>query len=70
MSRRYAQAMAYDAESFEDEAPTAPERALIRCRDGVLRAVDVARLAWPDETAAAGVDYMADLARQGALGRC
>lgn len=72
MSRSIAAALSLDFELDDDGDchVLSPEAAMVRGRDGVLRAVDIARLAWPDETATAGVDYMADLYRSGPLNRC
>ncbi len=69
--RRSIAALSIDMDAFDDTAGSAaPASALVRGRDGRLRALDVARLAWPDEDATAGVDYMADLSRRGPLSRC
>lgn len=70
MTAKFAAALNIDLDAFEDRGSNSPSRAMVRGRDGRLRSVDVARLAWPDERAAAGVDYMADLYRDGPLGRC
>ena len=69
MSRAFA-ALAFDLDDFEDMNAPAAESAMVRGRDGRLRAVDVARLAWPDERASAGVDLMADLMGPAARSRC
>ena len=70
MSRDLAAALSMDLDAFDVTLSDAPSSAYVRGRDGALRAVDVARLAWPDATSAAGVDYMADLSRRGPIGRC
>jgi len=69
MSRAFA-ALAFDMDAFDDMDAPAAEAALVRGRDGRLRPVDVARLAWPDERASAGVDLMADLMGPAARSRC
>jgi len=71
LSRGLAAAVGFDMNTFDEdgEAPSLAS-AYVRGRDGRLRAVDVARLAWPDGAATAGVDCMADLSRRGPLGRC
>lgn len=70
MSSKIAAALNIDLDAFETRGSTSPSRAVVRGRDGRMQSVDVARLAWPDERAAAGVDYMADLYRYGPIGRC
>ncbi len=70
MKRNFAAAFAYDMNSLEDAVSFTPARAVVRGRDGLMRAVDIARLVWPDDTATAGVDCMADLSRVGPRGRC
>ena len=70
MRRSPAVAMSYDLNAFDDAMRQTPASAVVRGRDGRMRAVDVARLAWPDDNAAAGVDYMAELSRVGPRGRC
>lgn len=71
MSWAISAALALDFEDFDDEATAiAPSAAMVRDRAGVLRPVDVARLAWPDESQSAGVDYVADLSRGGRSGSC
>lgn len=74
-SRRYgAAAIAFDLDGFDDfddqPVPMTASVALVRGRDGTLRSVDVARLAWPDDTAEAGVDEMADILRYTPRGSC
>ena len=63
-------AMAFDLSVLDDQNPTQAESALVRGRDGRLRPVDVARLAWPDDNDYVGVDHMADLAGTRPLIRC
>lgn len=70
MTNKIAAAINIDLDAYETRGSNAPSRAMVRGRDGRMRAVDVARLAWPDDRAAAGVDYMADLYRYGPIGRC
>ncbi len=71
MTRRMAAAaLSFDLDAFDDVSMAQASSAMVRGRDGRLLAVDMARLAWPDERAAAGVDFMAELDRRGPLGRC
>lgn len=70
MSDSLTAALGIDFSAFEDSDQTTPSSAMVRGRDGRLHAVDVARLAWPDETSTAGVDYMADLSGFGRRNRC
>ena len=63
-------ALTLDLDAYDDLESLSPAVAYVRGRDGALRSVDVARLAWPDDRAAAGVDVMADLSRGGPAGRC
>lgn len=69
MSRGLA-ATTFDFEQFEDSERASPASAMVRGADGRMMQVDIARLAWPDEDAAAGVDLMADLSGAGPFGRC
>jgi hypothetical protein len=55
MSRNLAAAMAFDMDFLDDASAVTPSSAMVRVRDGRMRSVDVARLAWPDENTAAGV---------------
>lgn len=70
MRASLAAALNIDVDAMDDSGAQTPESAMVRGRDGRLRSVDVARLAWPDDRVAAGVDYMADLSRSGPLHRC
>lgn len=70
MTDALAAALNIDLDAYEDAGCAGPSQAMVRGQDGRLRSVDVARLAWPDDGAAAGVDYMADLAGFGARNRC
>ena len=45
-------------------------RAMVRGRDGTMRAVDTARLAWPSSAEEVGVDEMADILRYAPRGNC
>ena len=43
-----AAAVAFDLDELDQATMRRPAvRALVRCRDGAMRAVDTARLAWP-----------------------
>lgn len=66
-----AAAVAFDLDQLE-KTPVrrSAVRAMVRGRDGAMRAVDTSRLAWPSATEEVGVDEMADILRYPARGNC
>lgn len=66
-----AAAVAFDLDAL-DQAPArrSAVRAMVRGRDGSMRAVDTARLAWPSSAEEVGVDEMADILRYVPRGNC
>ncbi len=66
-----AAAVAFDLDDL-DQAPVlrSAVRAMVRGRDGTMRAVDTARLAWPSSAEEVGVDEMADILRYAPRGNC
>lgn len=62
--------LAIDLSTFEDTPSSTPQRAVVRGRDGRLRAIDIARLAWPDNKSDAGVDHVAELHNGERAGNC
>lgn len=70
-SRFGAAAVAFDLDEL-DQTPVRKSavRAMVRGRDGAMRAVDTARLAWPSAAEEVGVDEMADILRYAPRGNC
>jgi hypothetical protein len=66
-----AAAVAFDLDEL-DQAPVRKSavRAMVRGRDGAMRSVDTARLAWPNAAQEIGVDEMADILRYAPRGTC
>jgi|GEM_PF-1536015 len=67
-----AAAAAFDLDELDQVQPVrrSAVRAMVRGRDGALRAVDTARLAWPSSAEEVGVDEMADILRYAPRGNC
>ena len=66
-----AAAVAFDLDELDQAPMRRPAvRAMVRGRDGAMRAVDTARLAWPSSAEKVGVDEMADILRYAPRGNC
>jgi hypothetical protein len=70
-NRFRAAAVAVDLDEL-DQAPVrrSAVRAIVRGRDGTMRAADTARLAWPSSAEEVGLDEMADILRYAPRGNC
>lgn len=66
-----AAAIAFDLDDVE-KAPACRSavRAIVRGRDGAMRTVDTARLAWPSAAEEVGFDEIADILSYPARGNC
>ena len=63
-------ALAIDFSHFEDAPISTPRSAVVRGRDGKLRAIDIARVAWTEDCKDANVIHLAALNGSDLKGNC